>query len=736
MKKTATISILLVTLVTPISANTDSNKAAQQHFEKANGLLKQMDYEAAIAEYGEVIDLSSGSKIAQDAQYWIGQSHFRAGQYDAAQATFAKLIETYPKSNIVPVTKLMVERVKQEKEAEEKRRALSNAIDRGYIIDPKSDVKYTKIKTFTGKRDVVRQVAWQLDLSPNGKFLLWNSIVIPVDSGEPFNLVDMPAALGTWSPDGKKAIFRSEGAIWVIPVSPETGRSTGAAKKLLDGGYQYNPFVGWSPDSKKIVFERDDKEGRGNICTLSVEDGTLSQITDDPVREWRPIWSPDGKSIAYSRGSEIRIIPAEGGRSKKIVDNGLPRFWSPDGRWLVYIWKNSERFIRLTDKNEFVWNYPRNTIGQFVSWSSNSEKMIFYRSSYDWSTALKVVYASGGPSFELGRRSPLQPYRQYWSADNDMIVTEGEGGFWVCPLAGREPFLLEIDVSLDGDPKPCCLSPDGTTLLFAVERSAKRKDLYVVPVSLKDGCTTGSAVMIFSGWKTKLDYARELSWSPDGTKVAVIHEGNIWMASVDGDKPVRIATLEHPDNYRRPGWSVGGHPGWSPDGTKIAYRIYHSEKKQILRVIPASGTEDTILLDIPLTYKGGYQWSADSKDLLYASGKSISAISVADGQSREFLELKGLSIDSCWGFSWSPDGKTLAFIGMKGGNYKIFTVPAKGGKFAELATDDTGEKYWLWWSPDGEWISYQSDGWIKTCPEGTMWEADFKEILEKASKIE
>jgi len=707
-----------------------TNKEAEQHFEKANELLKCMDYEAAIAEYSKVIDFSSNSKIAQNAQYWIGQSHLRAGQFDAAQATFAKLVETYPTSAIVPVSKLMVERVERAKKDEVKRRAMSNTADKGYIIDPKTGVKYTKIKSITSKSDVVTQVAWQLNLSPNGKFLLWNKLVIPLDNSEPFNLVDVPAVLGIWSPDGKKVVFRSGGAIWVVPVSPGTGRSTGPAKKLLDGGYQHDPFVGWSPDSEKIVFERNDKEGRGNICTLSVRDGTLTQITNDPIREWRPIWSPDGKSIAYNRGSELRVMLAEGGPSKKLIDSGLARYWSPDSKWLVYFWDGSLRFFRLADKREFVWNEP-NGVGGFFSWSPDGKKMLFYRSSYNWRTALKIVSASGGPSVELGGRTEFQPYRQYWSPDSKMIVTEGEGGFWIVPLAGGEPFPLELDVLVDGKTEPCRLSPDGKKLLFAVERNDKKVDLYVAPVSLKDGRTIGSPVMVFSGWKTE---RKHTSWSPDGTKIAVIHEGDIWMVSPEGGEPVQVTMRKHAEDYRAPGWSRGGKPAWSPDGTMIGYKVYHSEKEQILRVIPASGSEDTIILDIPLvSSRSRYDWSADSKDLLYSSEEAISAISIANGKSRQFLDLKELSIDT-WCFSSSPDRKTLAFIGYKADSYQIFMVPAEGGKFTELAADDPGEKYWVWWSPDGKWISYQSDGYIKTRPEATMWEADFEEIVKKASQ--
>ena len=115
----------------------------------------------------------------------------------------------------------------------------------------------------------------------------------------------------------------------------------------------------------------------------------------------------------------------------------------------------------------------------------------------------------------------------------------------------------------------------------------------------------------------------------------------------------------------------------------------------------------------------------------------ISAITIAGGKARQILDLKHREFveDRAWGLSWLPDGKHLAFIGQKVvGNYdstRIFMVSAEGGKVTELAADDKDLKNWLYPSPDGKWISYDSEGEVKTRAEGTLWEADFEEILEK-----
>ena len=388
------IGIFLVwgIIALPVAAfASDTDKSAEKHFEKANKLLKQEQYEAAIAEYDRVVKLVTRSEIAQDAQYWIGQSYFRMGEFDKALAIFETLIKEYPESAIVPATQIMMKRVQQEKENQKLRVKNDAASDRKVIIDQKTGLKYTKFQTLTGKKDVIKYTLG-LNLSPNGKFLLWGKLVIPPDDGEPFNLVDMPVERGFWSPDGKKVVFCSAGAIWVIPISPETGRATGPAKKLLDGEYRYQ-IVSWAPDSERIVFERSDKEIRGDIYTLSVNDGTMTRVTNSPAWEGEPIWSPDGKTIAYRLGYFVQVIPVEGGSARRIATKGCnyPVSWVPNGEWLIYTVDGRYRFFRLADEYEFEIVPLRKEVGSFFSWSPVGQPVLLSKSSMNGTKSIRMV---------------------------------------------------------------------------------------------------------------------------------------------------------------------------------------------------------------------------------------------------------------------------------------------------------------------------------------------------------
>lgn len=724
----------------------DLDKLANQHFKKAIDLLKQTQYQDAIAEYEKVINLLPDSEIALDARYWIGQSYFQMGKHDEALSIFQRLIQEYPSSAIAPVTQLMVARVEKDKELSKVREKRESSSDIKVIIDPKTGVEYHKIGSLTGKKDVVDH-ADGLQLSPNGKYLLYENLVIPLNEEEPFNLVDMDAWRGIWSPDGKKAAFYTrEGPLWVVPVSPETGRATGPPKKLVDIKFGWQGPVSWSPDSEKIVFFGTKGEYQGDIWIVSVEDGALTQITDDPIFEFNPLWSPDSKTIVYNKSrSEIWAISPDGGNPRKIIDvrRGSSVAWSPDSNWLLFLAPEMKyRLYRFADGRVFDINQP---IGfqAFFSWSPDGKNLLFYRSSYEYSCVLKVVSTSGGPSFELGRELKLWPYVHYWSPDSSMIITKGgypiepensdDLAFWMIPIAGAEAEKIKLDVSGVSEPQPRSLSPDCKRLLFFKDQGEGREDLFVASISLSDARTTGPTVMVFKGRDKKLvGYGRrdEWTWSPDGKKLAVVHAGDIWFTSTDGGQPVNITQSKENESF----------PVWSPDGRMIAYTTDHDEegKERSLHVIPASGGETKKILDA--SDKEDFDWSPDGKELAVISEGKLSIVPISGGKSREIFDLKEFQIKRVQSLSWLPDGKRFAFIGEKekeyGGRNRIYLVSENGNRVIELAADDNNWKDWLYPSPDGKWISYDSEGEVKVRSEGTIWEVDLEELIKVKEKQE
>ena len=77
-------------------------------------------------------------------------------------------------------------------------------------------------------------------------------------------------------------------------------------------------------------------------------------------------------------------------------------------------------------------------------------------------------------------------------------------------------------------------------------------------------------------------------------------------------------------------------------------------------------------------------------------------------------------------------GMEFDIYGEKEDECRMFLVSEKGDKVTELAADDKNWKDWLYPSPDGKWISYDSEGeGVKVRSEGTIWEVSVKDLLSE-----
>lgn len=191
-----------------------------------------------------------------------------------------------------------------------------------------------------------------------------------------------------WSPDGKRIAF-----IHSVP-GPETAEATGDPivikrylykpdadegmtrfndnKRLhifmadvasgqitqLTTGDHYEHSIRWSPKGDEILFvsnreENEDQFFNYDLFALRVSDQSMRRITATENTEYKPVWSPDGKMLAYQgckRGltdlettmedTHVWTIQADGSRRRELtasVDNrqGAPE-WSPEGDFLYF----------------------------------------------------------------------------------------------------------------------------------------------------------------------------------------------------------------------------------------------------------------------------------------------------------------------------------------------------------------------------------------------------------------
>jgi dipeptidyl aminopeptidase/acylaminoacyl peptidase len=229
--------------------------------------------------------------------------------------------------------------------------------------------------------------------SPDGKTLAFlsaregkkNIWLLPVAGGEARSLTRSKSAVTSlkWSPDGKQIAFtavdaptaaeeaatKSKNDARVIDEDIKMSRlhvipadRPGVGKVLTRGAYSLNGSHGgsgydWSPDSKTLVFSHtrtpspDDWPSAG-LSLVDVATATVKPLVDTKAAEFSPLFSPDGKWIAYVASNQpptwggdatVHVIAPGGGSSRELAEtfDRWGRYseligWSADSKGLFF----------------------------------------------------------------------------------------------------------------------------------------------------------------------------------------------------------------------------------------------------------------------------------------------------------------------------------------------------------------------------------------------------------------
>ena len=228
-----------------------------------------------------------------------------------------------------------------------------------------------------------------------------------------------------WSPDGKHIAFTSKRdanrAIYVMDAD------VGHLRRLTEKPHAYwDPA--WSPDGKQIAFVSD-RDGNWEIYVMDADGGNLQNLTNEPLEDKDPSWSPDGEQIVFSAQraghfvvklsitNEIYVMDADGDNQERLTENAKYEWqpvWSPDGKRIAFMGDQKGEFqdfgIYVMDvdgsNEQRLTDHPRLPDQVVIDWSpswSPDSRRIAFASNKNGNFEVYVMHADGSNLQNLTR---------------------------------------------------------------------------------------------------------------------------------------------------------------------------------------------------------------------------------------------------------------------------------------------------------------------------------------------
>jgi Tol biopolymer transport system component len=231
-------------------------------------------------------------------------------------------------------------------------------------------------------------------------------------------------------------------------------------------------------------------------------------------------------------------------------------------------------------------------------------------------------------------------------------------------------------------------SPDGESLAFSTHSESG------ATLSIFD-MATRTATVIDKG--KRFGY---LDWSPDGQRMAYS------MSQPDATHDA-LVVIDRDGENRRVVAERGSHPQWSPDGKYVAFSTGGVGIGWDIAVAPADGSEEYVRLVPGRTFR----WSPKGDAILARNvGPHLRLVSLATHEAHDLVDDIRPVLPSS-GFSFSPDGEQLTFIGsdpypQEEAHNALYVMNIDGTGLQKLVKPSTAVGWGFEWSPDGRYIAF------------------------------
>ncbi len=481
------------------------------------------------------------------------------------------------------------------------------------------------------------------------------------------------------------------GALWLrtdrAAPPPVTSFELRAPAGLSFGIFQASPYAVLAPDGRSLVFQGG---ARGSVASLwirALDDNTPREIPNTENASL-PFWSPDGRTIAFSRAGRLFRTDIGSGSPQVICD--LPPDGGEGGAWggngTILIGSFAGGIFRVSAAGGAPQPVTSLAAGEtshhWPVWLPDGQSFLYrtdngsvFRASLDGAPPRKVLDADSRVEFVMPGlllfakgtalvAQPFDPVRGELTGEHTIISETVRLG-----ASGRAMFSVRPDALVF---RSGAVSEAGFTWDVYDQRGQVLQSL-------------------------PLRILRTFTLSPDGTQVA-LHGHD----SGTGDGEFSLVQLARGTVTRiYAGPLHYDFPVWSSDGTRLAV-----SSSDGIRIIRTDGTHE----GEPLVPDGGVpsDWVADGDWLVYSStardsGDDIRVLPLSgDRKPRVLVQTRS---DDRNGVV-SPDGEWLAYTSLESGRAEVYVqrFPAGGQKVAITSSGGSHAR----WDPKGAALYYWS----------------------------
>lgn len=444
-----------------------------------------------------------------------------------------------------------------------------------------------------------------------------------------------------------------------------------------------------SPDGSEIAFCY-----KGDIYKVPAAGGEAVRLTAQPSYESVPVWSPDGRQIAFASdrfgSADIFVMPAEGGEARRLTCNSAnetPSAFTPDGKHIVF-----SASIQDPAESALFPKAAMTELYQVPVGGGRTEQLL-------GTPAEMVCYAPSGAFFLYQDQKGVE---SEWRKHHTSSITRD---VWMYDTTNGKHTNLTNRAGEDRNP---VLGADGKEVYFLSERDGGSFNVYRFPL---DRPADVQPVTSFKG-----NPVRFLSVSRTGT-LCYTYDGEIYTQAPDG-KPAKVNVSLTRDEEEMPvtyTFTRGASEATvSPDGKQVAFVV----RGEVFVTSVEYGTTKQIT-HTPEAEEG-VSFGADNRTLVYASERNgIRNLYLARITRKEdpnfpnatLIEeeplLPSKSVERS-NPKFSPDGKEVAFIEDR---TRLMVVNLDNKKVRQVTDGSTwyslsgGFDYQ--WSPDGKWFALE-----------------------------